>query len=82
LYEQKEKNPPKKYLKKKNIFGLKYLNSLMRIQDGKNSDQGSWMEQFGSVIREKHPGSATLDVKSNAAPAAFNKLCIMKKNRR
>jgi hypothetical protein len=32
------------------IFGLNYLNSLMRIRDGK----------FGSEIRDKPPGSATL----------------------
>jgi hypothetical protein len=37
------------------IFGLKYLNSLMRIRD-----LGSGMEKFGSGIRDKHPGSAIL----------------------
>jgi hypothetical protein len=31
---------------KKQIFGLKYLNSLMRIRDGKHSDPG-W-KKFGS----------------------------------
>jgi hypothetical protein len=30
----------------------------MRIRDGKNSDPG-W-KKFGSGIRDKHPGSATL----------------------
>jgi hypothetical protein len=41
-------------------FGLKYLNSLMRIRDGKIRiwDLGSGMEK--SQIRDKHPGSATL----------------------
>jgi hypothetical protein len=34
----------------KQFFGLKYLNSLMQILDGK----------FGSGIRDKHSGSATL----------------------
>ncbi len=33
----------------------------MRIRDGDNSDPGSGMEK--SRIRDKHPGSATLDVK-------------------
>ncbi len=47
------------------FFGLKYLNSLMRIQD-----PGSGMETIrirdpawknvGSGFRDKHPGSATL----------------------
>jgi hypothetical protein len=41
----------------KTIFGLKYLNSFRRIRDGKNLDPG-W--KFGSAIRNKHPGSATL----------------------
>jgi hypothetical protein len=45
------------------FFGLKYLNSLMRIRDGNNLDPGwkkvgSGMEK--SRIRDKHPGSATL----------------------
>jgi hypothetical protein len=30
-----------------------YLNSLMRIRDGKNSDPG-W-KKYGSGIRHKHP---------------------------
>jgi hypothetical protein len=38
---------------KKPFFGLNYLNSLMRIRDP------GW-KKFGSVIRDKHPGSATL----------------------
>ncbi len=41
------------------IVGLKYLNSLRRIRDGKNSDPG-WTK-FGAGIWDKHPGSATLD---------------------
>jgi hypothetical protein len=41
-----------------NFFGLKYLNSLMRIRDGDSSDPG-W-KKVGSGIRDKHPGSATL----------------------
>ncbi len=40
------------------FLGLKYLNSVMRIWDGKNSDPGSRMEKIR--IRDKHPGSATL----------------------
>jgi hypothetical protein len=35
-----------------NVLGKKYLNSLW--------DPGSWMEKFGSGIRNKQPGSATL----------------------
>jgi hypothetical protein len=38
------------------FFGLKYLNSLMRIRGGKNSDPGLKKVVFG--IRDKHPGSA------------------------
>jgi hypothetical protein len=43
------------------IFELKYryLNSLMRIRDGK---------KFGSGSRDKHPGSATLAVSTNKIP--------------
>jgi hypothetical protein len=41
------------------FWGLKYLNSLMRIRDGDSSDPGSGMEK--SRIRDQHPGSATLD---------------------
>jgi hypothetical protein len=41
-----------------NFLGLKYLNSLIRIRDGKNSDPG-W-KIFGSGILDKHPGSETL----------------------
>jgi hypothetical protein len=42
------------------FLGLKYLNSLCGsgIRDGKNSDP-VW-KKFGSGIRDKHPGSATL----------------------
>ncbi len=35
---------------KKLFFGLKYLNSLMWIRDGTNSDPGSGMEKVGSGI--------------------------------
>jgi hypothetical protein len=45
----------------KQYFGLKYLNPLTRIRDGKNSDPG-W-KNFGSGMRDKHPGSATLTFK-------------------
>ncbi len=37
----------------KTIFGLKYLNSLMRLRDP------GW-KKFGSGIQDQHPGSATL----------------------
>jgi hypothetical protein len=40
--------------------GIKYLNSLMRICDGKNSDPGSGVENVGYWIRDKNPGSTTL----------------------
>jgi hypothetical protein len=40
------------------FFGLKYLNSLMRIRDPGWRQFGSGMEK--SQIRDKHPGSATL----------------------
>jgi hypothetical protein len=45
------------------FWGLKYLNSLMWIRDGKNTDPG-W-EKFRSGMEKiriwyKHPGSATL----------------------
>jgi hypothetical protein len=40
------------------FFGLKYLNSLMRIRDPRWRQFGSGMEK--SRIRDKHPGSATL----------------------
>jgi hypothetical protein len=37
----------------KQFFGLKYLNSVVRSRDP------GW-KKFGSGIRDKHPGSATL----------------------
>jgi hypothetical protein len=40
------------------FFGLKYLNSLMRIRHPGWRQFGSGMEK--SRIRDKHPGSATL----------------------
>ncbi len=42
------------------FFGLKYLNSLMRIRDLGWKKFGSGMEKYGSGIRDKHPRSATL----------------------
>jgi hypothetical protein len=54
-----DEQPRSYFLELRNhFFGLKYLNSLMRIRDGKNSDPGSGMEK--SRIRDKHPRSATL----------------------
>ncbi len=38
---------------KKQFFGLKYLNSLMQIRDGKNSDPG-W-QKFGFGINIPDP---------------------------
>jgi hypothetical protein len=32
----------------------------MRIRDGKNWDTGPGLKKFGSGIRDKHPGFATL----------------------
>jgi hypothetical protein len=63
---------PESYFRelKNHFLGLKYLNSLMRIRDGKNSDPGFRMEKIrirdpgwkklGFGIQDKHPGSATL----------------------
>jgi hypothetical protein len=52
----------------KQFLGLKYLNSLMLIRirnifdpESGIRDVGSGMEKFGSGIRDKHPGSATLE---------------------
>jgi hypothetical protein len=52
------------------FFGVKYLNSMVRIRDGDSSDPKSGMEK--SRIRDKHPGSATL-IKKNirASEGAF-----------
>jgi hypothetical protein len=44
----------------KQFFGLKFLNSLMRIRDPRWKKFGSEMENFGSEILDKHPESATL----------------------
>jgi hypothetical protein len=50
------------------IFGLKYLNSLMRIRDPRWEKKfGSGMEKFRYGNRDKHPGSATL-------PETFNNI--------
>jgi hypothetical protein len=43
---------------KNNFLGKKFINSLMWIRDGKNSNPG-W-KKVGSGIRDKHPGSAAL----------------------
>jgi hypothetical protein len=52
----RDEQPGSYFLELKNHYlGLKYLNSLMRIRDGKNS---GW-KKVGSGIRHKHPGSAT-----------------------
>jgi hypothetical protein len=45
---------------RKNICGLKFLNSLMRIRIRDLLDPGSVMENFGFKIRNKYPGPATL----------------------
>ncbi len=44
------------------IFGLKYLNSLLRCGSGifLTLDLGSGMKNFGSGIQDKQPGFATL----------------------
>jgi hypothetical protein len=42
------------------LGGLKYLNSLMQIQDP------GW-KKVGCGIRDKHPGSATLQLDSHPA---------------
>jgi hypothetical protein len=58
----RDEQPGSYFLELRNhFFGLKYLNSLMRIRDpgGKNSDPGSGMEKSRIRDREKHPGSAT-----------------------
>jgi hypothetical protein len=46
----------------------------MRIRDGKNLDPG-W-KKFGSRIRDKHPGSATL-VSTTIASAALTCLILV-----
>jgi hypothetical protein len=53
-------NPDHIYELRNNFFGLKYLNSLMRIRDGKIRIRYPGWKKFGS--RDKHPGSATLVV--------------------
>jgi hypothetical protein len=47
--------------KQDQIFGLKYLNSLMRIWDPGCEEFGSGMEKIW--IWDKHPGSATMAAK-------------------
>jgi hypothetical protein len=66
LGQDNPNNPNHISLSLATIFGLKYLNSLMRIRD-----PGSGMEtvrirdpgwkKVASGIRDKHPGSATLE---------------------
>jgi hypothetical protein len=41
--------------------GLKYLNSLMRSGMGKIRTHDPEWKRFGSRIRDKHPGSSTLE---------------------
>jgi hypothetical protein len=56
---------PRSYFRelRNNCFGLKYLNSLMRIRD--LFDPGSGIKKYGSGFRDKHPGSATLNYFGN-----------------
>jgi hypothetical protein len=50
----RDEQPGSYYLELRNhLFGLKYLNSLMRIRDGKNSDPG-W-KKVGSGIEKNIP---------------------------
>jgi hypothetical protein len=56
---------------KNNFFGLKYLNSCMRIRDPEWKKFGSGMEKVGSWIRYKHPRSATLLIHARIAPRAL-----------
>jgi hypothetical protein len=52
----RDEQPGSNFLELRNhFFGLKYLNSLMRIRDGDSWDPG-WIK-VGSGIRYKHPGS-------------------------
>jgi hypothetical protein len=80
----RDEQPRSYFLELRNhFFGLKYLNSLMRIQDpgsgirdGNNSDPGSGIRDGkksdpGSGIRDKHPGSATLCV---TVPYCYSRL--------
>jgi hypothetical protein len=55
---------------RKHFFGLKYLNSLMRIWDLGSGMEKIWIQdpgwkKVGSRIRDKHPGSATLKISNN-----------------
>jgi hypothetical protein len=58
------------FLELRNIFELKYLNSLMRIRDGKNSDSGSGMEK--SRIRDLVSGINIPDPQHLLLSTAFN----------
>ncbi len=62
----------------KQFFGLKYLNSLMQIRDGKNSDPG-WKKIW---IRDKHPGSATLHPSQNFCSGTQNERIFSRKKKR
>jgi hypothetical protein len=55
------------------FLGFKYLNSLMRIRDGKIQIRDPEWKEFGSGIRDKHPGSATLTGAWGAAATFFRK---------
>jgi hypothetical protein len=60
----RDEQPGSYFLELRNPFlvflVLKYQNSLMRIRDGDSSSPG-W-KKVGSGIRNKHPGSATLEI--------------------
>jgi hypothetical protein len=69
-------NPDHIFLSLETIFllfwGLKYLNSLMRIRDpGSRMEtvriRDSGWKKVGSGIRDKHPGSATLHFTSSSS---------------
>jgi hypothetical protein len=75
----RDEQPGSYFLELRNPFlgflGLKYINSLMRLQDpgsgirdGDSSDPGPGMEK--NRIRDKHPGSATLP--SRHKESAYN----------
>jgi hypothetical protein len=66
----RDEQPESYFLELRNhFFGLKYLNSLMRIRDGDSSDAGFGMEK--SLILDKHPGSETLPKSSVGDPEHF-----------
>jgi hypothetical protein len=62
----RDEQPGSHFLELRNhVFGLKYLNPLMRIRDPgwkkfRSGIRGPGWKEVGSGIRDKHPGSATL----------------------